>query len=118
MSSLCSNEIYITHGPCRLATKLCLHFHPNAHLLSLDTDQSRQELSSDTKNFGYAFLHGKKSSAPISGWKNNLYGDGHAESRRARISSFSADGTAFTNVNASPDEVQPRWGNASGYQMW
>src|SRR6266704_1445535 len=43
MFSLCSNEIYITHGPCGLATKLRFYIHPNAHLLPLDTDQSRQE---------------------------------------------------------------------------
>ena len=85
-------------------------------------------------NKGWYFIHGKLAFIPTSGagpaqvplakqqgkgaWKNNLYGDGHAESRRAKISSFTPDGSAFTNTNPGPDEVQPRWGNASGYQMW
>jgi len=32
--------------------------------------------------------------------------------------SFAADGKSFINTNPSPDEVQPRWGNATAYQMW
>jgi prepilin-type N-terminal cleavage/methylation domain-containing protein len=82
----------------------------------LMTDQSRQSQQGAT-TVGFQFVHGK-SKTWINGWKNNLYGDGHAESRRARISSFSPDGKSFTNTNPSPDEIQPRWGNASGYQMW
>ena len=80
------------------------------------TDHSRQSKQGAVTN-GFQFVHGRNKSW-VNGWKNNLYGDGHAESHRAKISSFTPDGSAFTNANPSPDEVQPRWGNASGYQMW
>jgi prepilin-type N-terminal cleavage/methylation domain-containing protein len=82
----------------------------------LMTDQSRQSKQGATI-VGFQFTHGGNKSW-LNGWKNNLYGDGHAESRRPTKSSFSPDGKSFTNPNPSPDEVQPRWGNASGYQMW
>lgn len=60
-------------------------------------------------NRGWFFLHGKQAwmspSAPVAdkkklyrSWKNNLYGDGHAESKR-------------------PDEVQWRWG-PNGPACW
>ena len=80
------------------------------------TDQSRQS-QQGALTVGFQFIHGKNKNF-LNGWKNNLYGDGHAESRRARASSFSADASSFINQNPSPDEIQPRWGNASGYQMW
>jgi hypothetical protein len=83
----------------------------------LMTDQSRQA-SFAAGSFGFQFVHGSKSKPLDSAWKNNLYGDGHAESRRPRRSSYSADGKAFTNTTPSPDEIQPRWGNATSYQMW
>jgi len=82
----------------------------------LMTDHSRQSKQGAT-TVGFQFVHGRSRNF-LYGWKNNLYGDGHAESRKARSSSFSPDGTAFINTNPSPEEIQPRWGNASGYQMW
>jgi prepilin-type N-terminal cleavage/methylation domain-containing protein len=83
----------------------------------LMTDHSRQ-LGFAPGTYGFQFVHGSKSKPLDSAWKNNLYGDGHAESRRPRRSSFAADGKSFINTNPSPDEVQPRWGNATAYQMW
>lgn len=82
----------------------------------LMTDHSRQSGQGAT-TVGFQFIHGRSSNF-LRGWKNNLYGDGHAESRKPTAVSFSADGSSFINPNPSPDEVQPRWGNASGYQMW
>ena len=79
----------------------------------LMTDHSRQIDS----QFGFQFVHGPRRS-PIQGWKNNLYGDGHAESRFPRRASFQADGKAFINPTPSQDEIQPRWGNPTQYQMW
>ena len=87
---------------------------PNKLLM---TDQSRQA-SFAAGSFGFQFVHGSKKRPLDAAWKNNLYADGHAESRRPRRSSFSADGKAFINTDPSPDEVQPRWGNANSYQMW
>jgi hypothetical protein len=54
----------------------------------------------------------------LQGWKNNLYGDGHAESKFPRKASFSADARTYINPNPDPDEIQPRWGRADAYQMW
>jgi prepilin-type N-terminal cleavage/methylation domain-containing protein len=79
----------------------------------LMTDHSRQVDS----QFGFQFVHGPRRS-PIQGWKNNLYGDGHAESRFPRRASFAPDGKGFINPNPNPDEIQPRWGNPTQYQMW
>ncbi|MEA2707865.1 MAG: hypothetical protein QOF78_466 [Phycisphaerales bacterium] len=78
----------------------------------LMTDQSRQFNSA----FGFQFVHGPRRS-PLQGWKNNLYGDGHVESRAPRRASFAPDGK-FINPNPGQDEVQPRWGNPTQYQMW
>ncbi len=75
-------------------------------------DQCRQQNSAVTNQFGFAFLHGK-GKTPLSGWINELYGDGHAESKRPRASSFNSDGTLYTNPNPGPDEVQPGWGNGT-----
>jgi len=82
----------------------------------LMTDQSRQ-LSFAADSFGFQFVHGPRRS-PLQGWKNNLYGDGHAESRFPRRASFTADGKKFTNPDPNPDEIQPRWGRPDQYQMW
>src|SRR5205823_3348803 len=84
----------------------------------LMTDHSRQLNSANTQLFGLTFLHGKKAGVPISGWKNSLYGDGHAESRPPRTSSWSPDGKSFINPNPNPDELQPRWGNSNAPFMW
>jgi prepilin-type N-terminal cleavage/methylation domain-containing protein len=82
------------------------------------TDQTRQAGSGPATIYGFQFPHGSKSNSLSKGWKNNLYGDGHAETRRPRRASFSADGKLYINPNPSPDEIQPRWGNANSYQMW
>ena len=83
----------------------------------LMTDHSRQA-SFAAGTFGFQFVHGSKKRPLDAAWKNNLYADGHAESRRPKRSSFSADGRAYVNLDPLPDEVQPRWGNANSYQMW
>jgi hypothetical protein len=97
----------------------------NTSQIVIMTDQSRQGLSANTVAFGFTFIHGKKRSggSRVSGWKNNLYGDGHAESRRARESSFSFDGTTFTNPAPGPDEIQPGYGavnsqTGAGVMLW
>jgi hypothetical protein len=82
----------------------------------LMTDQSRQ--NSGANQWGFQFVHGPRRS-PIQGWKNNLYGDGHADSRFPRRASFATDGKGFINPNPNPDEVQPRWGNPNvNLSMW
>ena len=73
--------------------------------ITIMTDQSLQELSVNTTAFGYSFLHGRNRQR-LSGWKNNLFGDGHAESRRPRVSSFSADGSKYINPNPAPAFVK------------
>jgi prepilin-type N-terminal cleavage/methylation domain-containing protein len=75
-------------------------------------DQCRQQNTAVTNKFGFAFLHGK-GKTPLSGWINELYGDGHAESKRPRIASFNPQGTKYTNPTPSRDEVQPGWGNGA-----
>jgi hypothetical protein len=66
----------------------------NATEIAIATDKTRQQ------GGGWWFLHGKlgitvagsaDTSKSAAAWKNNLYADGHAESKR-------------------PDEVKPRWG--------
>jgi hypothetical protein len=97
--------------------------------IAIMTDQSRQGKSGNTNAFGFTFIHGRKthasaSSGRVSGWKNNLYGDGHVESRRARISSFSSDGTQFNYLGTfSSDEIQPGYGpvnssTGAGVMLW
>jgi len=90
----------------------------NPALKVLMTDQSRQSGTAGTNSFGFAFMHGRKNGVPFTGWKNNLYGDGHAESKRPRQSSFNTAGTQFINLTPSADEVQPRWGNATSAMLW
>jgi prepilin-type N-terminal cleavage/methylation domain-containing protein len=67
----------------------------NGANIAIATDKSRQI----SATAGWLFLHGKvgqtvvntqDASAIKAAWKNNLYGDGHAESKR-------------------PDEIVPRW---------
>jgi prepilin-type N-terminal cleavage/methylation domain-containing protein len=93
----------------------------NTATIAVMTDQSRQGMSGNTTAFGFTFIHGKKNR--ITGWKNNLYGDGHAASVRARESSFTPDGTQFINPNPSIDEVQPGYGpltsqTGGGVMLW
>jgi type II secretory pathway pseudopilin PulG len=73
---------------------MCKVGEKNAWQIAIATDQTRQG------NAGWFFIHGSAgfiaagatdSSKLRRGWKNNLYGDGHAESKR-------------------PDEVIWRWG--------
>jgi prepilin-type N-terminal cleavage/methylation domain-containing protein len=88
--------------------------NPSQKLLM--TDHSRQ-LSFLAGSYGFQFVHGPRR-RPLQGWKNNLYADGHAESRFPRKASFTPDGKQFINPNPGADEIQPRWGNPSQYQMW
>ena len=69
----------------------------NAANIAIATDKTRQQ------GAGWFFLHGRAGATVASStdttmikaaWKNNLYGDGHAESKR-------------------PDEVMPRWAIAN-----
>lgn len=87
----------------------------------LMTDHGRQLGSANTNTFGLTFIHGKAKTR-IGGWKNNLYGDGHAESKRAKASSFNADMTQYINPTPSADEIRPRWGpsqsGTNGPQLW
>jgi hypothetical protein len=86
----------------------------NMSKICVMTDHSRQ-----AGFFGpFQFVHGSRQNPLAKGWKNNLYGDGHAETKRPRRVSFSADGMSYINQNPDPDEIQPRWGNANAYQMW
>jgi prepilin-type N-terminal cleavage/methylation domain-containing protein len=87
----------------------------NAAKICIMTDHMRQNGTANTLNFGFAFVHGK-GKTPMVGWKNNLFGDGHVESRRAKIGSFNQQGNTFlySNPYPSPDEVQPGWGGTSG----
>jgi prepilin-type N-terminal cleavage/methylation domain-containing protein len=75
-------------------------------------DQCRQQNTAVTNQFGFAFLHGK-GKTPLSGWINELFGDGHAESKRPRIASFNPSGTLYVNPAPGPDEIQPGWGNGT-----
>jgi prepilin-type N-terminal cleavage/methylation domain-containing protein len=87
------------------------------------TDQSRQGTSTNATKFGFQFIHGFRTSGRLTGWKNNLYGDGHAASVRAKLSSFSPDASVYTNPNPSHDELQPGYGpvnsgSGSGEMLW
>jgi prepilin-type N-terminal cleavage/methylation domain-containing protein len=101
----------------------------NASSIVIMTDQSRQALSGNTKKFGFTFIHGRHATgfgtrARVNGWKNNLYGDGHVESRRARLTSFNDDGTQFNYLGTfSTDEIQPGYGpvnsgTGAGVMLW
>ncbi len=87
-------------------------------------DSIRYLHSADTNNFGVFMTHGKGPSA-LSGWMNELMADGHAESKRPKLSSWghkgngpfgseylgpNGAGPAFVNPAPDPNEVQPRWG--------
>ena len=76
---------------------ICKTNEKNAQDIVICSDQSRQS------NTGWTFYHGTQESIPVNttdssrvrrSWKNNLYGDGHVESKR-------------------PDEVKLRWGQAA-----
>jgi hypothetical protein len=66
---------------------------------------------------GYALPHGVKPGTKISGWLNELMGDGHVISRSANPSSFDAT-MKFVNPNPSPDELQPSWGTTAAYILF
>jgi hypothetical protein len=61
----------------------------NAATVAICVDNSRQATA------GWFWMHGNGSTRSGRGWKNELFGDGHAESRR-------------------PDECRPRWGQPFG----
>lgn len=88
--------------------------------LAMVVDSIRFLHSVNTRAFGVEFLHGNVSTKPLSGWMNELMGDGHAEQRRPKYSSWGVEagqsqvfGSEYTNPNPDPSEVQPRWGNTS-----
>jgi prepilin-type N-terminal cleavage/methylation domain-containing protein len=84
----------------------------NASNITIVVDSIRFLNSANTNTFGIAMTHGKGKS-PLSGWLNELYGDGHAASKHPRIASWSADGKKFINPDPGPEELQPSWGNSS-----
>ncbi len=90
----------------------------NASNITLMVDSIRFLNSGNTNTYGIAMTHGK-GKTPLSGWLNELYGDGHAASKRPRIASWSPDGTKFLNPNPDQEELQPSWGNnsATGQQI-
>jgi type II secretory pathway pseudopilin PulG len=76
---------------------ICKSSEKNADSIVICTDQSRQSAA------GWTFYHGTQEAIPPTetdptrlrrSWKNNLYGDGHVESKR-------------------PDEVKWSWGSAN-----
>jgi len=75
--------------------------------ITLMVDGARQQ--SGAVSNGYALPHGVKAGQKISGWVNELMGDGHVISRSANPSSFDQT-MKFINPNPSPDELQPSWG--------
>jgi prepilin-type N-terminal cleavage/methylation domain-containing protein len=98
----------------------------NATKIVIMTDQSRQAggATSASGLFGFAYLHGKNKH-PFSGWKNNLYGDGHAESRRPRQAAFlDSEGKQYRfddyfsgSYVPGEDELQPGWGGTSASKV-
>jgi prepilin-type N-terminal cleavage/methylation domain-containing protein len=82
-------------------------------------DQTRSlngsSTSGNTDDIGFQLQHGNTSGKPLTGWMNELYGDGHAESKRPHWSSWGAKpgkifGTAFINPNPDAGEIQPGHG--------
>ncbi|HTL30319.1 MAG TPA: type II secretion system protein [Tepidisphaeraceae bacterium] len=95
--------------------------------ITIMCDSIRYLHSADTNRFGVFMTHGKGPSA-LSGWMNELMADGHAVSKRPKLSSWGAKGNgpfgseylgpngqgpAFQNPNPDPNEIQPRWGNSN-----
>ncbi|HTL29923.1 MAG TPA: prepilin-type N-terminal cleavage/methylation domain-containing protein, partial [Tepidisphaeraceae bacterium] len=82
-----NHDDYVTKISDKWAPKTCIM-----------ADQARQQdpttPGAAVNQFGFAFLHGKGKTA-MAGWINELFGDGHAESRRPRVGSFNAGGTQY-----------------------
>jgi prepilin-type N-terminal cleavage/methylation domain-containing protein len=100
-----NHDDYVTKTSDKWAPKTCIM-----------ADQCRQQdpttPGAAVNQFGFAFLHGK-GKTPMTGWINELFGDGHAESRRPRKSSFNDAGSIYQNPDPAPDEIQPGWGNGA-----
>jgi prepilin-type N-terminal cleavage/methylation domain-containing protein len=75
----------------------------NSSKVAIVVDQSRQGVSAATKTQDYFFMHGSSkrdsSGRMVGGWKNELFGDGHADMVR-------------------PDECKDRWGNPTIPCAW
>jgi hypothetical protein len=67
--------------------------------------------------FGFSMPHAARGSDKFSGWVNELKGDGHVVSVRARAASWDAN-VKFINTNPSADEFQPGWGNSGAPVCW
>lgn len=80
-------------------------------------DQARQAGTVNTNTYGLVFVHGKNRNR-FSGWLNELFGDGHADSVHPKKSNFNNDMTQFTNPNPSADELQPGWGGQATPIFW
>ncbi|HTL29921.1 MAG TPA: type II secretion system protein [Tepidisphaeraceae bacterium] len=88
----------------------------NAANITIMVDSIRFLNSPNTNTYGVALTHGK-GKTPLSGWLNELYGDGHADSKRPHIGNWSLDGKKWLpapgDPNVDPNEMQPSWGNSS-----
>jgi prepilin-type N-terminal cleavage/methylation domain-containing protein len=78
-------------------------------------DQTRALNNATTDLYGFQLQHGNVSGKPLTGWMNELFGDGHVESKRPHWSSWGAKpgkpfGTAYINPAPDADEIQPGHG--------
>jgi len=84
--------------------------------ITIMVDGMRQT-GANAAQFGYSLPHGSKGGQKLSGWVNELKGDGHVESHSCRPASFDAN-MNYINPTPSKDEVQPGWGNSSAPVFW
>jgi len=85
----------------------------HAYDITIMVDGARQ----NPVPYGFSMPHGNKGTDKFSGWVNELKGDGHVVSVRARAASWDAN-VKFINANPSADEFQPGWGNSSAPVCW
>jgi prepilin-type N-terminal cleavage/methylation domain-containing protein len=89
-------------------------------------DAIRNLNSPACNTLGVMFTHGNVAGKPLTGWMNELFGDGHVESKRPHYSSWGAKGSGpigSAYINPSPDigEVQPSHGvksNTTEQTLW
>ena len=84
--------------------------------LTLMVDGGRQ-VGPNSAAFGFSFMHGIRKGR-LTGWLNELMGDGHVISRSASSGSWDATQTNFINPNPSKDELQPGWGKKGSEIFW
>jgi hypothetical protein len=92
----------------------------NTANITIMVDSIRFMNSPNTNLYGIALTHGKGRS-PLSGWLNELYGDGHAASKQLKVSSWTLDGKKWNHNPGDvidQDELQPSWGNGMPTGQW